>query len=74
MLPENYEGATQAPQAPDRIIGEREACKLTSLSRTTLWRLMRRDAFPAKVALSPNRRGWRLSQITQWLDEREDVV
>ncbi len=71
MSPDTHEGAVQAPQAPDRIIGEREACALTSLSRTTLWRLMRRGAFPKKIRLSPNRTGWRLSSILEWLEARE---
>ncbi len=67
------EGAREAPSIADRIVGEEECAQITSLSRVTRWRLMRRKAFPAKVSLSPNRRGWRLSQITQWLAEREVV-
>ena len=60
--------------APDRIIGERECRKITDLSRTSRWRMMRRQEFPAKVRISPNRTGWRLSQILKWLRERETVV
>ena len=59
------------PQAPDRIVGERECGELTDLSRTTRWRLMQRGNFPAKVSLSPNRSGWKLSAILEWLDHRE---
>ena len=57
--------------APDRIIGERECKGRTDLSRTTRWRLMQRGLFPAKVRLSPNRTGWRLSDILEWLEARE---
>ena len=71
MSPDTHERAVQAPQGSDRIVGEREACKLTSLSRTTLWRLMQQDAFPKKIRLSPNRTGWRLSAIYEWLEARE---
>ena len=63
------DGAT--PQAPDRIVGERECGELTNLSRTTRWRLMRAGGFPTKVSLSPNRSGWTLSSVIAWLDERE---
>ena len=56
---------------PDRIIGEPECKELTDLSRSTRWRLMRKGDFPAKVALSPNRKGWRLSAIVGWLEARE---
>ncbi len=55
---------------PDRIVGERECGELTDLSRTTRWRLMRRGRFPAKVSLSPNRAGWKLSAIIEWLEAR----
>ena len=55
---------------PDRIVGERECGELTDLSRTTRWRLMRRGLFPAKVSLSPNRAGWKLSAIIEWLEAR----
>ena len=57
--------------APDRIVGERECGELTDLSRSTRWRLMRRGLFPAKVCLSPNRAGWKLSTIIEWLDAHQ---
>ena len=55
---------------PDRIVGGRECGELTDLSRSTRWRLMRRGLFPAKVSLSPNRTGWKLSAIIKWLEAR----
>ena len=58
-------------QASDRIVGERECGELTDLSRTTRWRLMPRGNFPAKVSLSPNRGGWKLSAILEWMEARE---
>ncbi len=57
--------------APDRIVGERECAAITSLSRTTRWRLMKQGLFPAKVSLSPNRVGWRLGSILACLEARE---
>ena len=56
---------------PDRIIDEHECEVITNLSRTTRWRLMRRDEFPAKIRLSPKRGGWWLSSVLNWLAERE---
>ena len=55
----------------DRIIGEPECREITNLSRTSRWRLMQRDQFPKKIQLSPNRTGWKLSSILDWLAERE---
>ncbi len=68
------EGGKQAPPTVDRIVGESECCQITNLSRTSRWRMMRRQEFPAKVRISPNRTGWRLSQVLEWLHDREAVV
>ena len=56
---------------PDRIIDEHECKVITNLSRQTRWRAMRRGEFPAKIRLSPNRSGWWLSQVLNYLAERE---
>ena len=55
---------------PDRIIGECECAEITDLSRTTRWRLMRKGLFPAKVSLSPNRSGWKISAVLAWIETR----
>jgi predicted DNA-binding transcriptional regulator AlpA len=39
-------------------------------SATTLWRLRKRKAFPEPVAISPNRRMWRESEIDAWIAAR----
>ena len=57
----------------DGIVGEPECERVTDLSRTTRWRLMRAGKFPKKITLSPNRTGWRLSQVMEWLAERGAV-
>ena len=65
------EGDHQLPPVIDRIVGEGECRQITNLSRTSRWRLMRKEQFPKKITLSPNRTGWRLSQIIEWLNQRE---
>ena len=65
------ERAKQDPPAVDRIVGENECGELTDLSRTSRWRLMRQGQFPKKIRLSPNRTGWRLSAVLDWLAKRE---
>jgi prophage regulatory protein len=57
-------------QARDQIVGVRTAMALTGLSRTTLWRLAKAQHFPASVAISARRRGWRLSEIEAWVASR----
>ena len=71
---ESPEGAEKALTTPDKIINEHQCRTITTLSRSTRWRLMQRQEFPAKVRISPNRTGWRLSQVLEWLHDREAVV
>ena len=59
------------PATLDRIIDERECHDITSLSRTTRWRLMRRGEFPKKVRLSANRTGWSHRSILDWIARRK---
>jgi len=54
----------------DRIIRDRECREITGLSRTVRWRLERGGKFPAKIWLTANTCGYRLSDILDWLDER----
>ena len=68
------EKGKQVSQFVDRIVGESECFQITNLSRTTRWRLMRQGLFPGKVSLSPNRRGWRLSGVLQWVQDRESAA
>ena len=39
-------------------------------SRVHLYRLMARGQFPLQVQISPNRVGWRLSSISEWVANR----
>ena len=57
----------QEVNAVDKIIRSKEVQELTSLSRTTLWRLERKGEFPARVPLTSGSIGWRLSEVQQWI-------
>ncbi|MGP5366943.1 helix-turn-helix transcriptional regulator [Pseudomonas helleri] len=50
----------------DRFMRERDVLDVTSLSRTTLWRVMKSGQFPRPVRISPGRVGWRESAIIAW--------
>ncbi len=54
----------------DRIVTPRAVSARTSLSRTTIWRMVRKGQFPAPIPLSDNRIGWPESAITAWLTQR----
>ena len=60
----------QPSLAPDRLLRLPEVQKLIPLSRSTLWRAIRKGKFPAPVRISENAVAWRASDIQQWFDTR----
>ena len=54
----------------DRFVGEVEVGHITNLSRSTRWRLQRKGQFPRSTQLSPGRKGWLLSEVTEWVKAR----
>ena len=56
----------------DRIIRDRECGNRAGLSRSTRWRLEKRGLFPKRREISPNGRGWLLSEIEEWIKNRPE--
>lgn len=60
--------------APDarggRYLPWKEVGRATGLSRTTAWRLQRRDDFPAPYVISPGRVGYREDEVEAWCVSR----
>lgn len=52
--------------SPGGYLPWKEVARRTSLSRTTAWRLQRRDEFPAPYAISPGRVGYREDEVEAW--------
>ena len=50
----------------DRFMREKEVLSVTSFSRTTLWREIKRGRFPKSVVISAGRVGWRESAVEAW--------
>lgn len=50
----------------DRFMREKEVLCVTSFSRTTLWREIKRGRFPKSVVISAGRVGWRESAVEAW--------
>ena len=60
-----------APTPPPRLLRARAVCERTGLSRTTLWRLERRGAFPRHRQLSTHAVGWLEEEVTSWIGSRQ---
>ena len=59
---------------PDRMLSPVEVCKMTGLSRTTLWRARQNGWFPEPRYLSPGRIGWPLSVVLAWMKQPHPAV
>jgi prophage regulatory protein len=54
----------------DRFISDAEQAAITTLSRTTRWRLEREGKFPKNHRISANRSARLLSEVLAWLQAR----
>lgn len=66
----NTESRPAVSHTPVRLIRLRDVCHRTGLSRTTIWRLERRNAFPKHRQISPNTVGWIEHEVTAWIESR----
>lgn len=58
----------------DRIIREPERKLITGRSTATWWRDEKNGKAPRRVRIGDNAVGWRLSDITAWLESRLTVT
>ena len=47
-----------------------EVLKITSVSRSTIYRLMALGTFPAPLNISTQRVGWDKAEVEQWMRDR----
>jgi prophage regulatory protein len=67
----NQASATTRPAAPPlRLIRFPSVRERTGLSRSTVWRLERKGAFPKHRRISPNAVGWLEHEIEEWIQTR----
>jgi prophage regulatory protein len=55
-----------------RLISIREACSLTSLSRTSIWLKVKSKAFPQPVRLGADggRKAFVAAEVESWIDQQ----
>jgi len=56
-----------------QIIDVKMVSEKTGLSKTTIWRLERKGAFPRRIQLSPGRVGWDSDSVETWVKSRPIV-
>jgi prophage regulatory protein len=59
---------------PPRLLRVHQVQDRTGLSRTTIWRLERRNQFPKHCRISARAIGWLEADVTRWIEERPDAA
>ena len=62
--------STSQPPVADKFLRYSEVTDRTSLSKATIWRLVRAKKFPRSYLLSPGRVAWLCSDIAAWVTDR----
>jgi predicted DNA-binding transcriptional regulator AlpA len=54
----------------DRLVREKERQYITSISRSTAWKLEQSGKFPQRKSIGLKSCGWLLSDLLCWINER----
>jgi prophage regulatory protein len=63
-------GQRAPPYAGERLLRMRELTQITGLGRSTIYRLIGQNRFPAPLHPFPKIAAWRLSEIEHWVARR----
>lgn len=55
----------------DRYVRLKELAFMLGLGRSTIYRLIKDNKFPKQIKLTERTSVWRLSEINQWIAEKE---
>ncbi|MFA0554490.1 helix-turn-helix transcriptional regulator [Vibrio sp. 10N.222.55.A1] len=59
------------PRPADRLVREQERFHITSVSRSRAWYLEKEGLFPRRIKLGSRSVAWRLSELNQWVKNKE---
>lgn len=58
----------------ERLLSTKQVCDLTSLSRTSIWRLERQGEFPSARPLFGKRKAYVEREVREWIAGRVEQV
>lgn len=64
------EAAAHQLKSVDLLLSDSEVGQITTLSRTTRWRMKREGKFPSPIKIGSRRSAYRASDIASWLEAR----
>jgi prophage regulatory protein len=76
VLPPDHSAAA-LPSVPDALqlpatgfLRQRQVLTFVPISKSTLWRRVQEQAFPAPVKLSSHVTAWRVEDVRRWIQEQ----
>lgn len=58
----------------EKLVRMKRVIEMTTLSRTTLWRMVRQGRFPQPVKISRNRVAWREYDVVAWFQTCKPAI
>jgi prophage regulatory protein len=58
----------------DRVVRRKQLLELIGVSCATQWRMEKAGQFPARIKLGKGSVGWHLTEVEEWLKDRERVA
>lgn len=55
-----------------RFVNVKEVIQRTSLSRTTIWRMVKKGEFPSQIKIGMIRVAWLDMDIENWMNDRKE--
>lgn len=56
-----------------QVLRMRDLVKVTHLSRSTIYALIKRGEFPKQIKLSTRASGWQSSDIERWIESKAEA-
>lgn len=57
----------------EKLLGIKEVKDITTLSHTTIYKLIKRGEFPAPLKITGKSSAWLYSEIIEWIDRLKDA-
>lgn len=51
-----------------KLIKLKDVTEMTTLSKATIYRLIKQGSFPRQISLGPRAVAWRLSDVVTWIE------
>ena len=58
----------------DQLLRRRDVERMCAISRATLYRYIKKNAFPRPIRIGSGSVRWRLSDVVKWMEDASDLL